>query len=581
MKRLLVLVMIAGLAASAAAWPGFTGGRGLFRVQDARSEGNWHGSLMLHGIHGSYAYEQVYRPWEIGMLEGTTFRTSEFLGAVGLSPNRWFELFCWSGGVMESFRYAADADSFNYGYHNLAPGAKLSLPILPVVKLGALGTYSMYPNFDDTRGGWSVDSSGTGRFGLPFVNGLTWTGLATFAFSELVGWAPALHLNYGQAYDSYLRGETEVNTTYTTLAGALEFAIDKLDLFAEFTSIQPGGAGPLDEAGKVFVTPGLRIGYLKPLVLAGGVSFGLTENVPDLEIIAGLGLSGRVFTPRKPTTGTIAGRVLDAATGNPLAATVSFPGEEKPDPLTSDADKGTFRARGVRAGTVTVRAEAAGYLPAETPVAVIAGKTAQAELKLRPKPTAGGIAGLITDAATGDPVKARVEFPGSRLAGVDAAEDGFKLADVPAGEYRVEVSAEGYLTASAPLTVRPEAETRADFQLVRKDVTIPLKVFFDFDQATLKPESKPALEGAAKIMRKNPGIRVEIQGHTDNLGSADYNRRLSMRRAQAVVDYLVSNLGINIARLQARGFGFDRPIAGNETEEGQAQNRRVEFIVLD
>lgn len=578
MKRLLVLVMVAGLAASAAAWPGITGGRGLFRVQDARSEGNWNGSLMLQGLNGSYTYDQVFEPWRIGMLEGTRFNTADLVGTVSLSPSRWFELFCWGGAAVEAFRYVTDVDSFNLGYHSLAPGAKLSLPILPVVKLGALGTYSMYPNFGDTRGGWSIDEFGNGRFGLPFVNGLAWTGLATFTFSDLSKWAPALHINYGQAYDSYTRGETEVNTTYTTIAGALEFEIDKLDIFAEFASIQSGGAGPLDNAGKVYVTPGLKIGYLRPFIIEGGVSFGLTDNVPDLEIIAGLGLSGRLFTPRKPTTGTIAGRVLDAATGNPLAATVSFPGEEQPELLSTE---GTFRARDVRAGMVTVRAVAAGYSPADAQVEVVAGKTAQVELALRPEPTAGSIAGLITDAATGDPVKARVEFPGSRLAGVDATEDGFKLANVAAGEYRVEVIADGYLTASTSVTVRPEQETRADFELVRKDVTIPLKVFFDFDQATLKPESKPALEGAAKIMRENPGIRVEIQGHTDNVGGADYNRRLSQRRAQAVVDYLVASLGVDIARLQARGFGPDRPIASNETEEGQAQNRRAEFIVLD
>jgi outer membrane protein OmpA-like peptidoglycan-associated protein len=581
MQRLLVLILAAGLVASAAAWPGLSGGRGLFRVQDARSEGNWNGSLMLQGLNGSYTYDQVFEPWRIGMLEGTKFRTADLVGTVSVSPCRWFELFCWGGGAVEAFRYVTDVDSLNLGYHNLAPGAKLSLPVLPVVKLGALGTYSMYPNFGDTRGGWSVDEFGAGRFGLPFVNGIAWTGLATFAFSDLVGWAPALHLNYGQAYDSYTRGETEVNTTYTTIAGALEFEIDKLDLFAEFTSIQSGGAGPLDAAGKVYVTPGLKIGYLRPFILEGGVSFGLTDNVPDLEIIAGLGLSGRLFTPRKVTTGTIAGRVIDAATGRALAATVSFPGEDGLGPFSTDADRGTFTASKVRAGWVTARAAARGYLPAEQSVEVVAGRTSQLELALALEPTTGTIAGLITDAATGRPVAARIEFPGSRLAGVDAGTEEFELLDVPAGSYEIRVIADGYLPASSTVKVLPEAETRADFELVRKGVTIPLKVFFDFDQATLKPESKPALEGAAKIMRENAGIRVEIQGHTDNKGTAEYNRRLSQQRAQAVVDYLVDTLGIERPRLSARGFGLDKPIATNDTEEGQAQNRRAEFIVLD
>lgn len=574
MKRLLVIVLAAGLFAGATAYPGLTGGRGFLRVQDARSEGDWNGSLMLQGINGSYSYDEVFEPWRIGMQPGTRLNTYDLTGVVSLSPIKWFELFCWTGGALEKWRWET-ADSVFSGYHNLAPGAKLSLPIIPVLKLGALGAYSMYPNFGDTRGSWAL-----GRFGIPFVNGPTWTGLATFAFPDIAKWTPVLHVNYGQAYDTDPDApEGSQQTTYTTMAAAVEYEIGRLDIGAEFVSLQTGGAGLLDNSGKVYVTPGVKIGYLKPLILEGGVSIGLTDNVPDLEIVAGLGLSGRVFTPPKPTTGIVAGRVTDAATGKALAASVGFPGETKPMPVSADAG-GMYTAKGVRAGMVRVKASAPGYVPVEKEVKVTAGKTSKVDFALSREKTTGSLVGRVTDPVSGSPLAATVRLNGGTPQSVDA--DGrYRFDELAAGDYTIEASADGYLTASARAQVQPRQEARADFQLVKAGVKITLKVYFDFDKAELKPESHQALADAAKIMRENPSIKVEIQGHTDNMGSADYNQRLSMRRAQAVVDYLVSKLGIEAKRLTPKGFGFTKPIASNDTDEGRAQNRRVEFFVVE
>ncbi|MFO7674810.1 MAG: OmpA family protein [bacterium] len=588
MRRLLVLVLAAGLAAQAAAWTGLSGGRGMFRVQDARSEGYWNGSLMLHGLARWGDYNTVPEAWRVGMTPSMSVYTNDLFASVALSPCDWFELYCWHGGVREYTSPHPDSTAAQlawlkgyqnfWDWHNIVPGAKLSIPVIPVLKLGATGAWSL-PRGDDffRRTGWRW-----GRFGMPWLNGPSWSGLLTLDFQDLAAWTPALHLNYGQAYDSYTpRDGGEIKTTLTTWSAALEYQVDRLDIFAEFVSEQEGSASPLDKSGRIFVTPGIKLGFLHPFYLEAGASIGLSDPTPDLELIAGLGLSGRLFTPRRVTTGTIAGRVTDAETGAPLAADISFPGTSIA-PLGADADKGTFAARDVPAGHVMLQAEAAGYLPGEEWVEVVAGQTVQVELALRPEPAnTGSVAGSITDAATGQPVSARVEFPGSRLAGLDAADGEFAVADVPAGKFWIQVVADGYLTATSTVTVVAGEEARADFALVRKGVTIPLKVFFDFDRSTLKPESQPALEGAAKIMRENAGIRVEIQGHTDNIGGADYNRLLSQRRAQAVVDYLVDKLGIERGRLSARGFGPDQPIATNATAEGQAQNRRAEFIVLD
>jgi len=101
-------------------------------------------------------------------------------------------------------------------------------------------------------------------------------------------------------------------------------------------------------------------------------------------------------------------------------------------------------------------------------------------------------------------------------------------------------------------------------------------VMFDFDSYKIKSGAFTMLNEGALILKKNPEVRIEIQGHTDNVGSAVYNMKLSESRAKAVVEYLIKK-GIDPRRISAKGYGLTQPIAGNDTEEGRAKNRRVEF----
>jgi OOP family OmpA-OmpF porin len=102
------------------------------------------------------------------------------------------------------------------------------------------------------------------------------------------------------------------------------------------------------------------------------------------------------------------------------------------------------------------------------------------------------------------------------------------------------------------------------------------RILFDYNQAVIKPAFYPELDAAFKVMNQNPGLKIEIQGHTDNKGSAKYNQGLSERRAQAVMTYFLQK-GIDPNRLSAKGYGLSRPIASNETDEGRAMNRRVQL----
>ncbi len=110
-------------------------------------------------------------------------------------------------------------------------------------------------------------------------------------------------------------------------------------------------------------------------------------------------------------------------------------------------------------------------------------------------------------------------------------------------------------------------------------VAIDLRgVLFDFDKATLRPESTQTLNEAVEVLRQHQNIRVEVAGHTCNIGTDAYNQGLSERRAKTVYDYLVNN-GIDASRLGSRGYGESSPVADNSTREGRERNRRVELVV--
>jgi OmpA-OmpF porin, OOP family len=101
-------------------------------------------------------------------------------------------------------------------------------------------------------------------------------------------------------------------------------------------------------------------------------------------------------------------------------------------------------------------------------------------------------------------------------------------------------------------------------------------VNFAFDSAELTQQSLTILDGVAEILTKHPDLKITIAGHTDSIGTADYNKKLSQRRTESVRSYLISR-GVNATNLTAVGFGEEQPIASNDEAEGRAKNRRVEL----
>nr|WP_240806686.1 OmpA family protein [Polyangium spumosum] len=117
--------------------------------------------------------------------------------------------------------------------------------------------------------------------------------------------------------------------------------------------------------------------------------------------------------------------------------------------------------------------------------------------------------------------------------------------------------------------------------LAEQEIVISQQVQFETGTAVLRPESDGVLGEVARVLAEHPEItRVEVQGHTDDTGPPDVNRALGQDRAESVVEWLVRR-GVARERLQPKGYGSDRPIADNTTEEGRGKNRRVEFRILE
>jgi outer membrane protein OmpA-like peptidoglycan-associated protein len=109
------------------------------------------------------------------------------------------------------------------------------------------------------------------------------------------------------------------------------------------------------------------------------------------------------------------------------------------------------------------------------------------------------------------------------------------------------------------------------------EVKITQQIHFEYNKSIIRKESFPVLDAVVEVLEKNPEIKIEVQGHTDNRGGAAYNKKLSDARAGSVMKYLVSH-GISADRLTSKGYGFDRPIVPNTSPQNMALNRRVQFV---
>ncbi len=208
----------------------------------------------------------------------------------------------------------------------------------------------------------------------------------------------------------------------------------------------------------------------------------------------------------------------------------------------------------------------------------------------RPQPVTY-IRGKVRDKVTGKPVEADVELYAVSTGELATAaysdpQTGEFLVCLPTGtSYALNASAEGYLFFSENYDV-PEGDVMASYTLdvplgpLTAGSVIALRnIFFNTASFELLSASNAELDKLVRLLRSNPSLRIELGGHTDNVGNDAANQKLSEQRSSAVRDHLLAQ-GIEAARITAKGYGRMKPIATNDTEDGRALNRRTEVTVL-
>jgi OmpA-OmpF porin, OOP family len=210
--------------------------------------------------------------------------------------------------------------------------------------------------------------------------------------------------------------------------------------------------------------------------------------------------------------------------------------------------------------------------------------------EVQPKPVVlitGKVLNKKTNAPIGTDILCQLLPEGTYISSANSNEEtGEYQIILPYGkQYGFNATASGYY----PVSENMDLTNLKSYQEIKKDLyLVPVEegqvvrlnnIFFEFGKAELKAESFPELDRVVELMQKNTTMRIEIGGHTDHVGTDEANAKLSDERANAVRTYLVSK-GIAGERITAKGYGESKPLATNDTEEGKAINRRVEFLIV-
>jgi len=299
----------------------------------------------------------------------------------------------------------------------------------------------------------------------------------------------------------------------------------------------------------------------------------------------------------------VSGTVVDAQTSQPIAeAGVFFEGSDQNAVLS--ANDGGFRTALLTPGEYRFLVKKSDYLDGHCQALLVealapekaarSSSETQIRCELTALPQVSTVAGTVRNALSTEFVgNATVTAKDARNRDVAVqtdAEGRFRFENVPAGKLRLEVTADGYLPSVAEVELK--ARVPANLQLfankrpaqagvvvTKTELKLKRQVHFLFDSAEIQPDSLSILEEIAEALRNHAEIRsVEVQGHTDDVGTPEHNLRLSDARAGAVRDALVV-LGVESGRLMARGYGKEKPLVRNNSAESRAKNRRVQLMI--
>jgi outer membrane protein OmpA-like peptidoglycan-associated protein len=330
------------------------------------------------------------------------------------------------------------------------------------------------------------------------------------------------------------------------------------------------------------------LGALSGLTAGLGVNVGLFNLDYAVTPYGKMGIAHRIGLAARlgqKGSGSLRLRVVDGTNMLPLVASLTTSGISSYQGETGGS--GEVELKRLPAGDLVVYTSRNDYLPRLDSIHVDGDREQTAIIALSPLGY-GAVTGIVADAATRKPIGGKVSCRGPIRSAADADPQlgSYALRSLPAGQFELTATgpSDDYITQTCTLKVEPSRITNKDFYLVKHHQTIVLRgINFETGKADLLPQFDSVLARAGEILKTNPGISVELAGHTDprEIATALYpsNWELSQARADAVRQYLIATWGIAPERLTAHGYADTQPIAPNNTEEGMAKNRRTEFRI--
>ena len=290
--------------------------------------------------------------------------------------------------------------------------------------------------------------------------------------------------------------------------------------------------------------------------------------------------------PAEPAP-TLIARVVNEETGEGVqGAMVNIYNAERDKTINKTTNRQGYIQQRIRKGEYQLSARGGGFYNSDT-ITVDHQKNAVDTFTLsmlkQPVPENYYLTGFITDAETKQGLEAQLQIFSIETRNViysgQASEDGLFVTDLPAGEYIARTTMQGYMPSEDTLRFEQDTLSLVLTRVKEGKKMIFHNMYFATGKTRILPESEPAFEELSQFMQENPEVNILITGHTDNVGSDASNQRLSEGRANAVRRDLIMR-GVDAERIETEGKGESEPIADNETDEGRAQNRRIEVTVV-